>query len=63
VRWSYCGSHSGYGRYGEPTGVPIAMLGITHVELRDGLIVNEWMVVDETAVYAQIAAHQMTRNQ
>jgi predicted ester cyclase len=25
-------------------------------ELRNGLIVNEWMVVDETAIYAQIAA-------
>lgn len=60
LRWSYSGSHSGRGRYGEPTGVPLAILGISHFELRDGRIANEWMTVDETALYAQIAAHQMT---
>lgn len=57
VRWSYCGSHTGGGRYGEPSGAPVTLLGITHVELRNGLIAQEWMVVDETTVYAQIAAH------
>ncbi|WP_420628498.1 ester cyclase [Candidatus Leptofilum sp.] len=59
LRWSYCGTHSGIGRYGDPTGVPVALLGISQFELRDGQIVNEWLVMDETAVYAQIAAHQM----
>ena len=59
LRWSLCGSHSGRGRYGMPTNVPLALLGITHFELRDGLIANEWMVVDETAIYAQIAAYQL----
>jgi predicted ester cyclase len=59
VRWSYCGTHSGHGRYDDPTGMPVAILGISHFELRDGKIVNEWMVVDETAVYAQIAAYQV----
>jgi predicted ester cyclase len=56
LRWSYSGTHSGHGRYGSPTGCPLALLGISHFELRNGLIVNEWMVVDETAIYAQIAA-------
>jgi predicted ester cyclase len=60
LRWSYCGSHKGHGRYGDPSGVPLSLLGISHFELRDGLIAQEWMVVDETAVYAQIAAHQTT---
>ena len=59
LRWSYCGSHTGNGRYGPPTGAPVAMLGISHFELRDGLIAHEWMVVDETAIYAQIATHQI----
>ncbi len=58
LRWSYCGTHSGMGRYGSPTGCPLALLGISHFELHDGQIASEWMVVDETAVYAQIAAHQ-----
>lgn len=58
LRWSYFGDHSGLGRYGNPTGASLALLGISHFELRDGLIVNEWLVVDELAVYAQIAAQQ-----
>ena len=57
LRWSYCGTHSGHGRYPSPTGCPLALLGISHFELRDGRIVNEWLVLDETAVYAQIAAY------
>lgn len=58
LRWSYVGTHNGRGRYGDPSGVPLALLGISHFELRDSQIVNEWMVVDELAVYAQIAAYQ-----
>lgn len=57
LRWSYAGSHSGRGRYGEPTQVPLSVLGISHFELRMGKIVNEWMCIDETAIYAQISAH------
>ena len=33
-------------------------VGISHFELREGKIVSEWFVVDETAIYAQIAAYQ-----
>lgn len=58
LRWTYCGTHSGHGRYGHPTGSPVAILGISHFELRDGLIASEWMVMDEVAIYAQIAAHK-----
>ena len=60
LRWSYCGTHTGYGRYGSPTSAPLALLGISHFELRDGSIVNEWMLMDETALYAQITAHSLT---
>lgn len=57
LRWSYCASHTGYGRFGEPSGAPVSILGISHFELRDGRIINEWMVMDEVAIYAQIGAH------
>lgn len=60
LRWSYHGTHSGVGRYGEPTQAPLAILGISHFELRDDLIVNEWLLIDETAICAQLAAHQST---
>ena len=59
LRWSYCGTHAGHGCYGQPTGCPIALLGISHFELRAGRIVNEWLVVDETAIYAQVAAYEI----
>ena len=59
MRWSFCGTHSGIGRYGEPSGVPLAVLGISQFELHEGRIAREWMVVDDTAVHAQIAAYQI----
>lgn len=58
LRWSYCGTLIGHGRYGNPSSCPLAILGISHFELRDLKILNEWMIVDETAIYAQIAAYQ-----
>ena len=60
LRWTFCGTHSGLGRYGAPSNAQVAILGISHFELHDGLIASEWMVADETAIYAQIAAHQET---
>ncbi len=56
VRWSYVGRHSGYGRYGAPSGAMVVLLGISHVELRADRILNEWMLVDDISVHAQIAA-------
>jgi predicted ester cyclase len=58
LRWSYSGTHRGFGRYGAPSEVPLALLGISHFELRKGKIVNEWLLLDETAIYAQIASYQ-----
>jgi predicted ester cyclase len=55
LRWSYAGSHTGQGRYGIPSHVPLVVLGITHVELRDEKIIAKWMLVDELSIYAQIA--------
>jgi len=62
LRWSFAGTQSGAGRYGDPTQVPLTILGISHFELRDKKIVNEWFVIDETAIYAQIAAYQSEAN-
>ena len=58
LRWSYSGRHRGIGRYGRATDVPLTILGLSHVELRDNQVVNEWMLMDDLAVYAQIAAWQ-----
>jgi predicted ester cyclase len=57
IRWSFAGTHSGSGRYGKATGFPLALLAISHFEMRDGKIINEWMLMDELAIHAQLAAY------
>lgn len=57
LRWSYHGAHVGPGRYGSPTGLPLSLLAITHLELRSGGILNEWTLLDDLSVHAQIAVH------
>ena len=61
VRWSYAGRHRGHGRYGAPSDAMLVLLGISQVELRGDRILNEWMLVDDTSVFAQIAAATATR--
>lgn len=57
MRWSFIGTLRGRGVYGEPTGAPIAVLAISNFELRRGMILNEWMLADDLAAYAQMAAY------
>ena len=56
TRWTMRGTHTGYGIYGEPTGNPVRLLGISHHLIKDGLISNEWTVFDEFALLQQIYA-------
>lgn len=57
ARWTATGTHSGHGAFGAPTGAPLHLLGITHVELAGGRVHREWTLIDELAVHRQIAAH------
>ncbi len=54
IRWSIETKHSGPGPFGQPSGAPIAILGISHVELRAGKIIREWTVFDALSIHAQI---------
>ena len=56
IRWTMRGTHTGYGVYGEPTGNPIRVIGISHHLIRDGLVENEWSIFDEFALLKQIFA-------
>lgn len=62
VRWSLSGKHSGWGRFGKPSGAEIYVLGITHAEWGPfgpsghGLR-REWTLFDETAIWKQILLH------
>jgi predicted ester cyclase len=61
MRWTYSGTHSGAGIYGDPTGCPLSILAISHFELRSGKVVNEWMLADDLSIFAQIGAYGAMR--
>ncbi len=54
MRWRLQADHTGRGRYGEPTGKPVSLLGITHAEFAGEHIVREWTLIDDVAVWMQI---------
>ena len=54
VRWSLWGRHSGWGRFGVPTGAMVYVLGITHVEFGPWGLRREWTLYDEVSVWKQI---------
>lgn len=54
VRWILEGTTSPGGVLGEcPVGKPVFMMGMSHLRLSKGLIVEEWMIFDELGVLAQ----------
>ena len=58
LRWSVAGTHSGVGRFGSPTGSPVVILAMSHLELQQGLVVREYHGIDELSIWTQIAANK-----
>ncbi len=54
ARWRVRARHTGAGRYGPPTGRPVEVLGISHAEVEQALVVREWHLIDDVAVWMQI---------
>ena len=57
LRWSLRGTHAGFGRFGEPTGAPVYVMGLSHAEIVGGCIRREWLLTDEVVIWKQIEAH------
>lgn len=55
LRWSVRATHGGCGHFGEPTGQPVALLGLTQLELRRGRVHRLDMGLDELAIWAQVS--------
>jgi hypothetical protein len=55
ARWSLYGRHDGSGRFGAPTGCFLHVLGMTQVEFGPRGIRREWTLIDDCAVWTQIA--------
>jgi len=57
IRWSLDGTHDGGGVFGDPTGAPVHVMGISHAEFGPWGLRREWVLFDETAVWKQILLH------
>ena len=55
LRWSLHGKHEGWGAYGAPSGAEIYILGISHAEFGPYGLRREFVLIDETAIWKQIA--------
>jgi predicted ester cyclase len=56
VRWTFQGTHLGPGWYGDPSGKPVKLLCISHLELEAGRVAREYTIYDEFALLKQIHA-------
>ena len=54
LRWRVHARHDGGSRYGTPTARAVEVMGINHAELEHGLVVREWVLIDDVAVWMQI---------
>lgn len=54
LRWSILGRHDGWGMFGRPSGAPVYVMGMTHLELGPRGVRREWTLIDETAIWKQI---------
>jgi len=62
VRWIIEGHHLGYGileSLGQPTGKRLQVMGMTHLHIKDGQIVDEWNVYDELSLLTQLKLAQL----
>jgi hypothetical protein len=57
LRWSLTGTHSGFGHFGEPTGAPVYVMGMAHMNVTQGKVMAEYLVTDEVSIWKQIYAH------
>jgi hypothetical protein len=61
MRWSLTGTHTGYGHFGEPSGAPVYVMGMSHFNLTQGRITTEYLLTDEVSIWKQIIAHTESR--
>jgi predicted ester cyclase len=54
LRWTFTGTHTGYGIYGKPSGKSVKIMGITQAYVHGGKILEEWTVFDELNMLCQL---------
>jgi predicted ester cyclase len=53
-RWRAKTLHKGAGRFGNPTGKPVEIMGINHAEFLKGRVLREWVLIDDIALWMQV---------
>ena len=62
VRWIMEGHHLGHGpMLGAPTGHRMLLMGITHLHVVNGKVVDDWTVYDELTLLIQVKLGELTR--
>lgn len=59
IRWSLAGHHTGEGRYGAPTNVPVLIMAVSHFRVIGNRIRDEVTIWDDLAVMRQIAGARL----
>lgn len=54
MRWRAKAQHVGHHKFDHPTDRSVEIMGINHVEIVDGLIRREWVLIDEIALWMQV---------
>lgn len=54
IRWSLRSGHTGFGRFGAPTGKDIVIMAMSHFELRKGKILREFLHIDDLNLWMQV---------
>jgi predicted ester cyclase len=54
MRWRAQTVHTQDGRYGPASGRRVEVLGISHAECENGLVVREWVLIDDVALWMQV---------
>ncbi len=58
ARWSVRGTHAGAGAFGDASGAPLYIMGISHAEIINNTIYREWILIDELAIHRQIRLYK-----
>lgn len=54
IRWSLTGCHDGWGRFGEPTGATVHVMGVSHAEFGPWGLRREFTLFDDIEIWRQI---------
>ena len=62
IRWNMEGHHLGHtAMLGAPTGHRLFLMGVTHLHVRDGKVVDDWTVYDELSLLTQVKLGELAK--